>query len=364
MNKFILGKRRISEGGDPFVLAEIGHNHQGDLKTALEMIKVAAACGVDAVKFQKRENRALYTQEMYDRPYDHENSFGATYGEHREFLEFGFKEYQKLKQCAEEHQVEFMCTAFDIPSVDLLEQLGITSYKLASGDLTNLPLIRYIAALKKPLFISTGAATLQEIRMAYDTVLKFHDQLCLMHTVCTYPTEYPDLNLRAIETLKKEFPKAVIGYSGHDNGILAASVAYLLGAVVIEKHFTMNHSWKGTDHKFSLEPEGLRKQVRDLKRIGQMLGDGEKKILDIEMSARIKMGKSLYAASPLKKGHRLSAEDLCIKSPGGGLAPYQFEKIIGKRLKTDLAKEAMIRLEDLEDPVAVPKAKTQQAQSA
>jgi N-acetylneuraminate synthase/sialic acid synthase len=364
MAKIILHNRLIADASDPFVIAEIGHNHQGDLKVALEMIKVAAACGVDAVKFQKRDNRTLYTKEMFQRPYDNENSFGMTYGEHREFLEFGFEEYLKLKRCAEENHVEFMCTAFDLPSVDFLERLGIATYKLASGDVTNIPLIQYIARLQKPIFIATGAATLEETRLAYEEVLKFHNQICLMHTVCTYPTEYPDLNLRTIDTLRAQFPKAIIGYSGHDNGILAASVAYLLGAVVVEKHFTMNHSWKGTDHKFSLEPEGLRKQVRDLARIRQMLGNGEKTVLDIERGTRIKMGKILYAVRSLKAGHVMKEEDVSVKSPGGGIEAYRFSEVIGKRLVNDLPEESMISFEDLEDNVSTPKTKNGQTQFA
>lgn len=350
MDKIIkVGKSVISEESPCFVIAEIGHNHQGNLKVALDMIKVAAGAQVNAVKFQKRSNRELYTQEMYSKPYDNENSFGLTYGEHREFLEFNRDEYVMLKKCAEENGVEFMCTAFDFESVDFLEKLGISSYKLASGDVTNTPLLEYIARMNKPVFLSTGAATLEEIRIAYDTILKYNEKLCLMHTVCSYPSEYEDLNLRFILTMKKEFPKAIIGYSGHDNGILASVVAYMLGARVIEKHFTINHSWKGTDHKFSLEPEGLRKQVRDLKRVDIALGDGKKVVKDIELDAKIKMGKSIYTKSAMPKGTVLAWDNLCVKSPGGGLEPYRLKGIIGRRLRVDLEKEVLLSLKHLEE---------------
>lgn len=342
------GKSTIIDKGSCYLIAEIGHNHQGNLKVALDMIKVAADCGVDAVKFQKRDNKNLYTKIMYSKPYDNENSFGLTYGEHREFLEFGWDEYAALKKCAQESNVEFMCTAFDFESVDFLEKLGITSYKLASGDLTNTPLLEYIAKLNKPMFVSTGAATLEEIHIAYDAIHKHNNKLCFLHTTCTYPTNYEDLNLLAIKTLREEFPDAIVGYSGHDNGILASTIAYMLGATVIEKHFTINHSWKGTDHKFSLEPEGMRKQIRDLRRIDAAFGNGEKRVNDYEADAKRKMGKSLYAKRALQAGYVLTEKDIVIKSPAGGLPPYYLNNIVGKKLLVDLAEEAFILLEHFE----------------
>ncbi|MDD5237458.1 MAG: N-acetylneuraminate synthase family protein [Candidatus Omnitrophica bacterium] len=345
----------IAQNQPCFIIAEIGHNHQGNLKVALDMIKSAADCGVNAVKFQKRNNKVLYTKSIYNMPYDNEDSFGVTYGEHREFLEFNWDEYVALKECAKKNGVEFMCTAFDFESVDFLEKLGINSYKLASGDVTNMPLLKYIATLKKPVFLSTGASTLEEVRLAYETILKYHNQICLLHTVCCYPCEYSELNLGIIQTLKKEFPDAIIGYSGHDNGILASVIACMLGARVIEKHFTINHSWKGTDHKFSLEPEGLRKQVRDLRRLDVMLGDGKKGLLKSELKAKIKMGKSLYTKSALAAGHILTEDDICIKSPAEGLEPYHLNKIIGRRLKVNLPEESIILLEHLETEKAADK---------
>ena len=343
------GKSVVSEKGPCYVIAEIGHNHQGELAKALEMIRVAARSGANAVKFQKRHNRNLYTAEMYDKPYENENSYGRTYGEHREKLEFGWEEYVELKRCAEESGVEFMCAPFDRDSVDFLEKLGITSFKFASGDLTNLPLIEYAARLGKPLFLSTGAATLDEIRKTYQTVLKHGVPMCIFHCVCEYPAEYGNLNLRLIETFKKEFPEAIIGYSSHDNGILAPVIAYAMGAVVLEKHFTLNRAWKGTDHKFSLEPEGLRKQVRDLRRYDVMLGDGQKVVRDYEKPIRVKMGKSLYTARALKSGHRLSDADLVIKTPGGaGFMPYELGRVVGRRLRSDVSEETLLREEHLD----------------
>ena len=348
MNTIKFGKSIISTKGPCYVIAEIGHNHQGDLETALKMIQVAAASGVQAVKFQKRDNKTLYTKAFYNKPYDNENSYGATYGEHREFLEFSRDAYIELKKCAEEHGLEFIATAFDFKSVDFLEDIGVTCFKTASGDITNTPLLVYIAKLGKPMFVSTGAATMDEVRLAYETILAHNDKLCLMHCTAGYPTEYHDLNLKAIEIMKREFPKAIIGYSGHDNGILAAVIAYMLGAKVLEKHFTLNRAWKGTDHKFSLEPEGLRKQVRDIRRVDISLGDGKKDIKDFEKDARLKMGKGIYTSRPLSAGSTITFDDICFKTPANGTPPYLIDKIIGKKLKVDLSEEVTISFDQVE----------------
>lgn len=345
MKKINFGKSCVSETGPCYVIAEIGHNHQGDIDTAIKMIQIAAANGANAVKFQKRDNKTLYTKAFYSKPYENENSYGATYGEHREFLEFGEKEFRLLKKCAADCNVEFMSTAFDFKSADFLHKIGISSYKLASSDITNIPLLEYVASFKKPVFVSTGAATLDEIRAAYRAVTRLNSKLCIMHCVAGYPTEYHDLNLNFIKTLKKECPKAIVGYSGHDNGILAPVLAYMLGATVVEKHFTLNHSWKGTDHKFSLEPEGLRKMVRDLRRVDVSLGKGEKVVHDFEIEAKKKMGKGVYSARALKAGTVIRMADLCLKTPTNGVPPYLMLKIIGKKLKVDLPEEATISLE-------------------
>ncbi len=347
--KFIeFGKSRISNKDPPFFIAEIGHNHQGDLEIAKKMIKILSFYDADAVKFQKRNNKKLFTKAYYNRLYDNENSFGTTYGEHREFLEFNVKEYKELIKCAKENNIEFMCTAFDHDSIDFLEEIGITSFKFASGDLTNIPLLVYAAKLNKPLFISTGASTFEEIKLAYEAVREYNDKICLLHCTAGYPTAYKDLNLKVIKILKKEFPDAIIGYSGHDNGILAPVLAYMMGAAVFEKHFTLNHSNKGTDHKYSLEPEGLRKQIRDLKRIDIALGDGNKRIMDFEKEAREKMGKSIYTFRDLEKGTIITEKNITIKSPGGGLPPYYLNQILDKKLKLSLKEEELIKLDDLE----------------
>jgi sialic acid synthase len=343
---FKIGDHEIHDDSDCYVIAEIGHNHQGDLEQCKELFQAAKYAGVDAVKLQKRDNRSLFTKEAYGRPYNNRNSYGETYGEHREFLEFGREQYLELKRYAEELKLDFFSTAFDIPSADFLEEIDLPAYKIASGDLKTIPLLKYVAALGKPMIISTGGATLKYVKRAYDAILPINSQLCIMQCTGGYPPAWEELNLRVIETLTKEFPKATIGFSSHDSGIAMAVAGYMLGARIIEKHFTLNRANKGTDHAFSLEPTGMRKMVRDLRRLNVALGDGEKQLYDSEAAPIGKMGKSLVAAAELKSGETVSKESIAMKSPGGGIPPYELDDVIGKTLSKDVAEDQQFTMSD------------------
>jgi sialic acid synthase len=358
MRELHIGGRLIHDDGAAFVVAEIGHNHQGSLEKAMELFHAAKECGVDAVKLQKRDNRTLFTREYYEASYDSENSFGPTYGAHREALELGREEYAELRRYAQELGLVFFATAFDLPSADLLAELDLPAFKIASGDLGNTPLLRHVAAFGKPILLSTGGATMEDVQRAVDTVLPINEQVCVLQCTAAYPAEVEDLNLSVITTLRERFPELVIGLSDHQNGIAMAVVAYMLGARVIEKHFTLNHAWKGTDHAFSLMPEGMRRLVRDLHRVPAALGDGVKRPLDCEQPALVKMGKKLVAARDLDAGHVLSEADVVVKSPAdGGLPPYELERLLGRPLRRPLRFEETIFLEDVElaeAPAAAP----------
>jgi len=350
--ELVVGTHVINDDSPAYVIAEIGHNHQGSMKTARELFEQAAACGAAAVKLQKRDNFTLYTKAMYERPYDNENSFGATYGEHREFLEFGRDEYVALQAIAAGLKVDFFATAFDIPSADFLEEIGTPAYKIASGDLRSIPLLRYVARFGKPMFVSTGGSTLDDVKRAYDTIMPLNRQLCLMQCTAGYPAEFSELDLRVIGTFRDLFPDIVIGFSSHDNGIAMAVAAHVLGARVIEKHFTLNRAMKGTDHKFSLEPVGMRKMVRDLRRTAVALGDGQKKVYASEVDPICKMSKKLVAARDLHEGHVLVADDFSFKSPGDGVPLYEMDCMIGRALKVHVRADDGIQLDMLTDPVA------------
>lgn len=338
----------ISDDTECFVIAEIGHNHQGNLEKAKEMFRVAKECGVDAVKLQKRDNRSLYTKELYNMPYNNENSFGTTYGAHREALEFGRDEYAELKRYAAELGITMFATAFDFKSADFLAELDMPAYKIASGDLTNTPLLRYVAKLGKPIFLSTGGGTIEDVQRAYDTIMPINTQLCLMQCTASYPVEPEDMNLRVITTFKERFPDVVIGLSDHQNGIAMSVVAYTLGARVFEKHFTLNRASKGTDHAFSMEPVGMRKLVRDLHRARVALGDGIKRPLSCETKPLFKMGKKLLASRNLPAGHVLTLKDIAIKSPNDGLPPYELDNLLGKVTLRPLKEDESILFTDIE----------------
>ena len=302
MREFTIDGRRIADDTPCFVIAEIGHNHQGSVERARELIRAAHEAGVDAVKLQKRDNRRLYTRALYDSPYDNENSFGPTYGAHREALELDRDAYVELRDEARSLGLVFFATAFDEPSADLLAELDVPAYKIASGDLTNTPLLRHVASFGKPLVVSTGGATIEDVDRAVEAVLGVGGTLCLLQCTAAYPAAVEDLNLGVITTLRERYPDVVVGLSDHQDGIAMAPVAYMLGARVVEKHFTLSHTAKGTDHAFSLMPEGMRKLVRDLRRVPIAVGDGVKRPLPSEEKPLQKMGKKLVAARALERG--------------------------------------------------------------
>jgi N-acetylneuraminate synthase/sialic acid synthase len=329
------------------VIAEIGNNHQGDLEKCKEMFRVAKEhCGVHAVKLQKRDNKSLFTRAMYHSEYNSENAFADTYGAHREALEFGRNEYVELQKYAKEIGITFFATAFDMPSADFLADLDMPAYKIASGDLTNTPLLRHVASFGKPLFVSTGGGTMEDVRRAYEVITPINRQLCLMQCTAGYPPEWEQLDLGVITTFRHAFSDVVIGFSSHDSGIAMGPPAHVLGSRAIEKHFTLNRAMKGTDHAFSLEPPGLRKLIRDLQRTKASLGTGEKRRYDSEVGPIKKMSKKLVAARDLPAGHILRPEDITFKSPGDGLKPYMFDNMVGRRLIKDLKVDDALRVED------------------
>jgi sialic acid synthase len=356
----IVDGKPITRDGPAYVIAEIGNNHQGELDKAKELIHAARECGVDAVKFQKRDNRTLYTRAYYDAPYDNEQSYGATYGAHREFLELPKSDWFELTRYAKEEGVAFVAAAFDEPSADLLAELDVDAFKFASGDLLNVPFLRYVAAFDKPMFLSTGGGTLDDIDRAVDAISSRNRQLCVLHCTAAYPAEVEDLNLAVITALRERYPDLVIGLSDHHNGIAMAPVAYMLGARVFEKHFTLNHAWKGTDHAYSLMPDGMRRFVRDLRRVPVALGDGVKRKLPSEERPLEKMGKKLVAARELPAGHVLVPGDLVAKSPADdGLPPYELDTLLGGTLARALTAEQTVFADDVvpaEAPVAAREA--------
>jgi sialic acid synthase len=332
-----IGDRRVADDTEAYVIAEIGHNHEGSLERAKELFRQAAAAGAHAAKLQKRDNRKVFTQDMYDQPYLGRNSYGPTYGAHREALEFGRAEYEHLARFAADLGIHFFATAFDTASVDFLMDLDLPAIKIASGDLTNTPLLSYAAKAGKPMIISTGGASLEEVRLACRTILPINDQLAVLQCTAVYPAPPEMLHLNVIQAFRREFPSVVIGFSGHDQGPDLSSVSYGLGARVIEKHFTLDQTRPGSDHHFSLSPAELSTLVTALNRAHRALGSEVKTPLVEEAPALFKMGKKVVAAYDLPAGHVLRESDLAFKSPGDGLKPYRLNELIGRSLRQPVA---------------------------
>lgn len=348
MRRLVIDNVEITDDSDCYVIAEIGHNHQGRVDQCKKLFDSAKACGASAVKLQKRNNRELFTKEMYDSAYNSENAFAPTYGAHREYLEFGKEEYTELAKYAGQIGITFFSTAFDFSSADFLAELDMPAYKVASGDITNIPLLRHIARIGRPMVISTGGATMEDVRRAYETVMPINNQVCIMQCTSGYPPSFEELNLRVIETFRREFPEIVIGLSSHDSGIAMALVGYVLGARMVEKHFTLNRAMKGTDHAFSLEHSGLEKLIRDLKRARTSMGDGVKRRYPSEEKPLFKMAKKITAARDLPAGHTLTFEDLAYKVPNDGLPPFHADRLIGATLKRARKQDNNIGYEDVD----------------
>ncbi|GAB4360813.1 MAG: N-acetylneuraminate synthase [Oricola sp.] len=335
-------------GEEPFVIAEIGQNHQGSLETAREFIRIFAFEGADAVKFQTRNNRYLFSQDAYDAPYDSENAFAPTYGAHREHLELKPEWLPILKEDCIKHGVKFMSTPFDEPSLELLQEIDVDILKIASFDLGNLPLINRIASLGKPVVMSVGGGKADQIRSSVDVLLSHHDEVAVLHCVSEYPCEYNRLGLDNIEVLIKEFPNCAIGLSDHFNGTLSGPIAYMKGARVFEKHVTLNRGWKGTDHSFALEPEGFRKFARDIKRVRHMMQPKPKEDLGNELVFK-KLGKSLVAYRDIEAGEELTLDNLSGRIFRSQYIPVrESNKVLGAIAKRPIAKGQPIEYDSIE----------------
>ena len=348
MRNLVIDGVEYNDSSLPFVIAELGHNHQGNLETCLQMIRAAAFSGASAVKLQKRSNRNLFTKEAFDAPYNSENAYGPTYGLHREALEFGEEEYKECILEAKRNHITFFSTAFDFQSVDFLMNLGVPAIKIASGDLKSTPLLKYVSTLGVPLAVSTGGADISDVDRAVELLSNAGTPFSILQCTAGYPPKYEELNLRVISTYRERYPNTVIGYSGHDSGIAMSLVAYVLGARVIEKHFTLNRAMKGTDHAFSLESGGMRKLVRDLERAQISLGDGVKRTYESETTPIRKMGKMIVAAKDVAPGTIADITMFEFRSPAEGLPPYRVDELIGMKFTKQISAGDTIKEEDFE----------------
>lgn len=341
-----------SDGPEPYVVAEIGCNHCGDFKLCLEMVRVAAECGADAVKLQKRNNKQLFTAAALAEPYHSAHAYGATYGEHREALDwFGYAEFGQVSDLCASLGLGFIATPFTNTDAEFLVRTGIelSAFKIASCDLTNTPLIEQVSWYGKPVIISTGGGSRDDIYRAAD-VVHHGTEYALLHCVSSYPNRDARLDLAVIHAHGRRFSylaaETVIGFSSHHPGLLPHYIAYMLGARIFEVHFTLNRGFKGTDHGFSVEPAGLRKLCEDLGRIPVMMGFSTHNISFEETNGFVrKMGKSIYAARAIKKGETITAADLYLRAPAAGDPPYRLDAYIGLSPLVDTEKDTPMTAE-------------------
>lgn len=341
-----MGRRVISEDGRPFVIADAGVNHGNDVKIAKKMIEEAAKAGADSIKFQtyKAEKIAAKDSPAYWKTAE------TQYEYFKKYDKFDEEDYRELAGYAKEKNLIFMSTPFDLEAVDFLNEL-VPVFKISSSDITNTPFIRYIARKSKPIFLSTGASTIGEINDAVTVIEEEgNKQIVILHCVLSYPTKYEDANLNMIVHLRNVFPNYLIGLSDHtlpDKNMLALTTAVLLGAKVIEKHFTFNKSLKGNDHYHSMDFQDLKTFVKNLDLLERILGETEKKPLETERLARKYARRSIVAKTNIFKGTRITEDLLDFKRPGTGIAPKFLELVVGRTAKKDIKNDEIIKWEDI-----------------
>jgi N,N'-diacetyllegionaminate synthase len=346
----LIGTKVIGSASSVFVVAEIGTNHEGSIRQAERLIDAATNSGADAVKFQTyRVDRLLIpSRERYGPQVDGAES---SYQLLRR-CELSWEDQEKLKRHADNRGIMFLSTPFDEESVDFLDSLGVPAFKIASADITHLPLLRHIATKRKPVLLSTGMSFLSEVADAvYNLKAAGVEEILLLHCVSAYPASPQQMNLRALQTLQSYF-ELPVGLSDHSEGILIPLVSVALGAVLIEKHFTLDKSTTGPDHKASMDPKDLKLLIQSLRDVESSLGDGRKRPSDIEEESRLFGRRSIVAGGDIRAHETIARWMLTFKRPGSGLEPRHLEKVIGARARRNLAKDTILQWEDLEGVVA------------
>jgi N,N'-diacetyllegionaminate synthase len=328
-----------------FIIAEAGVNHNGSLEMALQLIDVAVAAGADAVKFQTFKAEKVIAVNAPKAGYQKQTTGSdESQLEMIKKLELDETSHIQLYQYCQHKGIQFLSTPFDLESVDLLERLGLETFKIPSGEITNLPYLRKLGALKKRLILSTGMADLGEIEDALDVLAESGTPLkniTVLHCNTEYPTPFEDVNLRAMLTIGHAFGVAV-GYSDHTPGIEVAVAAVALGAAVLEKHFTLDRNLPGPDHKASLEPDELKAMVQAIRNIEKALGNGIKRPSPSEFKNKSIARKSLVATQTIKTGELFSADNITAKRPGAGISPMRWDKVMGQLAQKDYEKDELI----------------------
>ncbi len=349
MKKIIkIGKKLVGDGKPCFIIAEAGVNHNGDINIAKKLVDAAVKSGADAVKFQTFKAEGVVTRNTDIAPYAKKN-IGKNLKQYDMIkkLELKYDEFKKLKSYCDKKNIIFLSTPHSLDAIDFLDAL-VPAYKFGSGDLTNIPALEYAAKKHKPMILGTGMATLAEIRIAVRAIRKTGNKnIILLHCTTNYPCHIEEVNLRAMLTMQNTL-NCPVGYSDHTLGITVPIMASTLGAVVVEKHFTLNKNLPGPDHKASLEPQELKTMVNAIRNVETILGSYAKKPTVSEKKIINLVRKSIVAQKDIKKGVVVRRDMVNFKRPGNGLSPSFVKDILGKKTKQDIKKDEKIQLNMVE----------------
>lgn len=348
MKKVRISNKLIGEGEPCFIIAEAGVNHNGDVNLAKKLIDIAKDAGVDAVKFQtfKAENVVIKNAEKAEYQ-KRTTSIGESQYDMIKKLELTEYDFKGLADYAKKKSILFLSSPFDKESADLLDEVNVPAFKIASGEITNFPLLRYIAKKGKPIILSTGMATLEEIEDALRVIRDDGvDDVVLLHCVTSYPAKVEDVNLRAIEILKRTF-KLPVGFSDHTLSITIPTAAASLGAVVIEKHFTLDKNLPGPDHLASIEPDELNEMVKAIRDVEKALGDGIKRPTKEEEEIKKVARRSIVAKVDILEGTVITEDMLDIKRPGTGISPSKLNDVLRKKAIKNIKKDEILKWNDI-----------------
>jgi N,N'-diacetyllegionaminate synthase len=344
VKKINIGNQSIGQGCPCFIIAEAGVNHNGELHLAKKLVDAAAAAGANAVKFQTFKAEGVVTDDVGIAEYATRN-LGKRLNQ-REMIkryELSYDDFRTLKKYCDQKKILFLSTPHSFDAIEFLNSL-VPAYKFGSGDLTNIPALQYAARKRKPMILGTGMATLAEVREAARAIKSTgNNQIIALHCTTNYPCLPEEVNLRAMQTMQNTLP-CLVGYSDHTLGTTVPIMAATLGAVVIEKHFTIDTSLPGPDHKASLEPAELTQMVSAIRSVDTILGSYAKKPTASEKKVMKLVRKSIVAAHDIKKGTTLKRSMLAVKRPGIGMPPAQLETLIGRTTKKPIAKDELLRL--------------------
>ena len=342
-----------------YLIGEVGQNHNGSVDIAKQIIDMVSGNvhedlfnidlpKLNAVKFTKRDLKEELSQSQMDRPYNSPHSFGKTYGEHRAFLELNDEQHFELYKYSKARGFDFIETLCAIGCLSMLKLFVPDRLKVASRDLTNLPLLEALAETKIPIILSTGMAGKKELDEALDTITKHHSNISILHCVSQYPTHPDNVNLNSIKYLQENYPKYTIGYSDHTIGISIPIAAVSMGAKIIEKHITLDRTMKGTDQAGSLGPDGVRRMVRDIRLLEKSFGAKEIFIDPTVEQSRIKLERSIATKRLIKKGETIELKDIHMLSPGDGLKWSDRNKIIGKKALKDIPENEIVYINNIQ----------------